>query len=145
MMTFHNSKEIVMPLATFASQEDAAAVYDAKRQQSETNGKGCFLYTGSRNNDGYGQVAVSVIDAHGRKATKMFLVHHVAWYATGRQMPVQGEHLSHLCHSRNCWNPEHLCVETVQANNSRKGCPGNVICHHCTLLAYACPHQPKCI
>lgn len=55
-----------------------------------------------------------------------------------------GEQVSHLCCHPACVRPSHLVIESVQYNNSRKGCPGDIVCA-CGEIAYSCPHRPKCV
>lgn len=125
-------------------REIAVRIFEKKRDASDQNEKGCFLFVGSRNSDGYGQVWTA-IDGTGRQAQKAFLIHYVAWIAAGNPSVETGLHLSHRCGKRNCFNPAHLCTESPQANNSRKGCPGDVVCGHCDQVAFSCSHKPKCI
>ncbi len=74
---------------------------------------------------------------------KAFLIHKVAWRSTSQRF--EHQHISHLCDERACFNPTHLCNESAEANNRRKGCPGDVTCKCCTATAFECPHIPKCI
>lgn len=54
--------------------------------------------------------------------------------------------VSHLCDRRRCFNLDHLQDETPQVNNSRKGCPGPIICPvHGHLIVDLCSHNPTCI
>lgn len=80
----------------------------------------------------------------GRSAQTAFLLHRLSFLATtGRDAT---GHVSHLCNVAKCFNPDHLCDESAVVNNSRKGCPGPIICsvhHH--LVVDLCPHQPRCI
>ena len=80
----------------------------------------------------------------GRSAQTAFLLHRVAFLgANGHD--AHG-HVSHLCNNPRCFNPDHLVDETPQANNSRKGCAGPIICsvhHH--LVVDLCTHYPRCI
>jgi len=107
----------------------------------------CWLFTGSTNNDGYGQVWTkknSDLQKTGRNAQTAFLIHRVAYLAaTGQDAAGQ---VSHLCDRPKCFNPDHLVDETAVQNNSRKGCPGPIACsvhHH--VVVDLCPHQPRCI
>lgn len=40
--------------------------------------------------------------------------------------------VSHLCHNKKCYNWKHLCLETLDQNKARNGCPGGAHCHHFT-------------
>ena len=108
---------------------------------------GCWIFMGSTNNDGYGQVYTkknSDLHRTGRQAQTAFLLHRVAYLAaTGHDAT---GHVSHLCDRPKCFNPDHLVDETAVQNNSRKGCPGPIACsvhHH--IVVDLCPHQPRCI
>lgn len=108
------------------------------RDSSEENSTGCWLFTGSKNNDGY------ELHLTGRSSQTAFLLHVCAYLArTG--LGINGQ-ASHLCDNRACFNPDHIMDEAPQVNNSRKGCPGQIICgfhHH--VIVDLCPHRPTCI
>ena len=125
----------------------AAVVARHALDTTTTNVIGCWLFGGSRNTDGYGQVFMkknSEVHLTGRSSQTAFLLHRLSFLAAhGRD--VHG-HCSHLCDIRACFNPEHLVDETPTANNSRKGCPGPVICpDHGHVVVDLCSHQPRCI
>lgn len=108
---------------------------------------GCWLFTGSLNTDGYGQVFAKKnadLRLTGRSSQTAFLLHRVAYLAsTGRDAT---DHVSHLCDRPRCFNPDHLADETAQVNNSRKGCPGPISCSvHFHVIVDLCPHMPRCI
>lgn len=105
----------------------------------------CKLFKGSLNTDGYAQIQLK---GQGPTRGKRNLLGHViALRAAELPAPKEGEHASHRCHRRNCFNATHLVVESALLNNQRKGCPGDVACKccHCQVLAYECPHIPKCL
>lgn len=76
-----------------------------------------------------------------------FLLHIVSFVADRGHGVPNDQQVSHLCDRRNCFNPNHLLAESVQANNSRKGCPGPLFCpDHGHKIASLCKHAPtKCI
>lgn len=74
----------------------------------------CHIWTGSHQN---GYPAVS--QGHGQSKIKM---HILAAWLKYRRIPAANEVVSHLCHRKSCINPDHLVIETIAANNSRKGC-----------------------
>lgn len=77
---------------------------------------------------------------------RSYYLHHVSWYAEGHRLPLpRKEHLSHLCHNQGCFNPNHLCLESPQANMPRKGCVGHVDCPNCSTRINVCTHDPPCI
>ncbi|OZC80251.1 hypothetical protein CH274_13530 [Rhodococcus sp. 06-418-5] len=74
---------------------------------------GCWLWTGSLNNKGYGQVGVG---------GRVKLAHRVAYELLIGPIP-EGLQLDHVrargCEHKNCVNPSHLEPVTCQVNNSR--------------------------
>lgn len=73
---------------------------------------GCWIWTGSRNWGGYGQIRINQI-------TKM--AHRVIYERmAGREIPA-GLDLDHLCRVRACVNPRHLEPVTRQINLLRGG------------------------
>jgi len=134
-------------LAELGQQRAAEVVREKHRDSSDDNSTGCWLFTGSKNNDGYGQVfrkKNSELHLTGRASQTTFLLHVCAYLArTG--LGINGQ-ASHLCDNRSCFNPDHIMDEPPQVNNSRKGCPGQIICgfhHH--IIVDLCPHRPTCI
>jgi hypothetical protein len=74
-------------------------------------GEGCWLWTGSRNNHGYGQIA----DEQGRDG-RLLLAHRVAWeLANGRTLTSE-EEILHACDTPACVNPDHLRVGSHAEN-----------------------------
>jgi hypothetical protein len=124
-----------------------------KRKAEDGVGKGCFIPDKEPRDDGYVRFSItkgSAKAAFGPGAPakeRTFYLHHLAWYATGRQMPVPvTEHLSHLCGNAKCFNTDHLKVENPATNNSRKGCMPAARCPcGCGHASWICPHDPKCI
>lgn len=85
---------------------------------------GCWVWTGSRLRDGYGQIGY-----RGRVAR----THRVAYELLVGPIP-QGLHLDHyVCGTRSCCNPEHLKPATARENNSRSSSPSavNAVKTHC--------------
>ena len=132
-------------------QQRALSIVNQKRGDEQTvvaaDGTGCWLFGGSRNTQGYGQVWVKRnSNAHlkGRDSQTAFLLHRVSYLArTGLNC---GGHGSHLCDRRNCFNPDHIVDETPMQNNARKGCAGSLICgYHHHIIVDLCTHEPKCI
>jgi len=96
----------------------------------------CWLWQGSTQN-GYPSVSIG----HGRSKLKM---HILAAYIRGGKLPDPGEVASHLCHNKLCVSPLHIVVESIAANNSRKGC---VCCIRVKdgEIWNACCHVPMCL
>ena len=70
----------------------------------------CWLWTGAKNNRGYGQIAVGFT---------MKLAHRVAYELNFGSIPTNLQ-LDHLCHNRSCVNPAHLELVTNR-ENARRG------------------------
>jgi hypothetical protein len=105
---------------------------------------------GGKNTDGYRQVwlipeGTATAKPTGRSAQRAYLLHKLSMYAYHVRLPEEGEQASHLCNKRECFNPDHLVAESIKTNNSRKGCPGDISCSHCTQITWSCPHNPKCV
>lgn len=75
----------------------------------------------------------------------MYGVHRIVAAAnTGADIPA-GHHASHLCDIRRCFRRGHIIVESIAANNRRKGCLGSIVCKEHGHVLWACAHQPACI
>jgi len=75
----------------------------------------CQRFLGSFQN-GY----PSVSQGHAKSKLK---VHIAATFFAHGQLPEAHKTVcSHLCHNKWCINPNHLVIETITLNNSRKGC-----------------------
>ena len=78
-------------------------------------GAGCWLWTGGKGANGYGQIGVgSVLDGSRRLAA----VHRVAYEEMVGPIP-DGLVLDHLCRTRSCVNPDHLEPVTFEENVRR--------------------------
>jgi len=117
--------------------EEANDLLHTLRANHTVSTRGCMLFNGSVNTDGYAQVQRKNFHGSGKK--RNLLGHLLAIRASGRAAPGPKEQGSHLCHVRNCFEPSHLVVETIMLNNQRKGCPGDVVCAHCDMLVRPCP------
>ncbi|KAK9489249.1 zinc-binding loop region of homing endonuclease-domain-containing protein, partial [Lipomyces doorenjongii] len=58
--------------------------------------------------------------------------------------------VTHLCHNGQCFNPQHLIVESTSDNNKRKACKGNAILVREGITYHPCVHggvneMHKCI
>ena len=67
---------------------------------------GCWLWTGSVNQSGYGQIEV------GKKNCR---AHRFAWLTHRGEIP-PGMVLDHICRTRSCVNPDHLRPVSVREN-----------------------------
>lgn len=89
------------------------------------------------NNRGYYRISLG-------HAKSKLPAHHVAlWTKTGRRGVSPETTASHLCHHKNCCNPDHIIEESIIENNARKGC----VAHFKKNGVYynVCPHQPRCV
>ena len=71
----------------------------------------CWLWTGSKDTDGYGQIGA------GNRIAK---AHHIAWELANNAERPKGMVIDHLCDNPACVNPAHLKMTTHQDNISRR-------------------------
>jgi len=88
---------------------------------------GCWLWTGTLNNRGYGMVGVQ---------GKMQLVHRTIYELFKGSIPL-GLQLDHKCRTSACANPDHLEPVTNRENTMRGLSPETMRKHHMATLA--CP------
>jgi hypothetical protein len=81
----------------------------ARRQPSE-----CWLYTGSKFRDGYGQFSAKV-----HNVKRNLRSNKVAYYIANGPIP-DGMDVCHSCDNRPCCNPGHLWLGTHKQNNDDK-------------------------
>lgn len=79
---------------------------------------GCWLWVGSRDNRGYGYCRVVVDGA------RMTVAHRAMYVLCSGGIPA-GYHLDHLCHVKNCVNPDHLEPVTPAENTRRSIAAGD--------------------
>src|ERR1035437_5379402 len=77
----------------------------SKVQKTET----CWLWTGCKVR-GYGQVTIFY---------KRFYAHRLSFEAAKGKIP-EGLEIDHLCHVKNCVNPDHLEAVTPKSNMKRR-------------------------
>ncbi|KAK9361123.1 zinc-binding loop region of homing endonuclease-domain-containing protein [Lipomyces starkeyi] len=125
---------------------------------------GCHLAQKKPNHHGYIMIEpVAIFPFRARKNEPRDVTdrvyesaHRVVCYLTKSEDDVynllyRGYEASHLCHHRTCINPDHLVVETRQANLSRKVCAvtfdveTRVNGRLYILKAEECPHSPRCV
>ena len=98
----------------------ATALASRIDSRTEVNADGCLVWTGARNRDGYGRIAV------GRRDMR---AHRVVAEIINGAIP-EGTELDHLCRNRPCVHPDH--VEPVtHAENLQRGDNANREKTHC--------------
>ena len=70
-------------------------------------GTRCWIWTGKKNNSGYGHMQV---DGRPRAAT------HILWYLRHGEWPSKGRLACHHCDNPPCINPTHLYLGTSKSN-----------------------------
>lgn len=77
-------------------------------------------------------------------ANKFATLEEVVLWAAGGTKGI-GQQCSHRCHKTLCKEVGHVCSESIQKNNERKGCLVWIDCPHCDQKILVCVHEPKCI
>lgn len=95
--------------STFARQD--VERFWSKVQKAE--GDACWLWLGSCQPSGYGQIGVMLPGSERRQAT--YYAHRVAWALSHGPIP-DGKDVLHHCDVRHCVNPAHLYVGTHDDN-----------------------------
>lgn len=78
---------------------------------------------------------------HGKPKLRMHMLS--IWTKTRRQ-PSSRQVVSHLCHRKNCINPDHLVIESIVDNNARMKCPRGFQDDR-GVVWNLCPHHPRCL
>jgi hypothetical protein len=73
-------------------------------------GTGCWVWTGRRDEKGYGRITVG---------TRWLNAHRWAYEFFVAAIP-EGYHVDHLCHNTSCQNPLHLEAVTPAENRRRQ-------------------------
>ena len=83
----------------------------------------CCLWLSTKDKDGYGVVRFLF-----RGKRLKVKVHRLAYYLENNFVRMTGKQVSHLCHTKNCFQSSHLSLETSNVNNKRKVCVSNGEC-----------------
>ena len=119
---------------------------------AKTNTTNCWLAQKATNKGaGKGWVKLNLTGDAGAMAK--YYSHHLVLIAAGKDDLLRiaqrnGLQLSHLCHHPNCFNWEHITLETGEANIQRTMCKGWkwAVCPcGCNHTFNPCQHQPPCI
>jgi hypothetical protein len=102
-------------------------------------GRGCVLWTGAKDRDGYGRIKVTWTMPDGSTVSKTERAPRIAYMiklginckTDFPLSPVVTEPLevSHRCHDRLCVNPDHLSLEPQPVNIGRMHCKLQQLCH----------------
>jgi hypothetical protein len=82
------------------------------------------------------------INLVGLGKTALMVTHLALWTRCHSLRPTRRDHVSHLCHTPECFNPDHLCSEHRLMNAGRNGC---LAFRDDQCLVSDCIHIPPCI
>jgi len=98
-------------------------IFDRIKARTFEDELGCWIWTGPRNRDGYGQVSLG--KGKNRLTHRVMLAEHL-----GRDLPSGWAlQVDHLCRNRACCNPDHLELVPARINNRRGASGGKTHCH----------------
>jgi len=86
---------------------------------------------------GYGYIGLL-----GLGKASLMVTHLALWTRSHSVTPTRRDHVSHLCHTPACFNPDHLCQEHRLMNAGRNGC---LAFRDPQCLISDCIHTPACI
>jgi len=86
---------------------------------------------------GYGYIGLL-----GLGKASLMVTHLALWTRSHSLSPSRRDHVSHLCHTPACFNPNHLCQEHRLMNAGRNGCKAF---RDPQCLTSDCIHTPPCI
>jgi hypothetical protein len=76
-------------------------------------------------------------------ANKFVMLQELVLWSEGVTL-VSGQQCSHRCGKPLC-KERHICAESAELNNRRKGCAVVLKCNHCQKMILICQHDPVCI
>lgn len=134
--------------------KDGSSKY--KIAPATTNSTGCWLSSKAPDKErGYIKTKVPFMRPNGSSKHEPYL-HVLAFFSACSSpqregirllMERNGEQISHLCHNKTCFNPDHLVRESAAQNRSRNDCRSfkKVKCPNCAHEWCPCPHEIPCI
>ncbi|KAK0667103.1 zinc-binding loop region of homing endonuclease-domain-containing protein [Cercophora samala] len=123
-------------------KQQATTIFNTWSQEEKTNKDNCWVNS-NVTKDAYIRAKSTLLNGEASR----HLLHLIAWAVTHNRDPIPGLDISHLCHVKHCFNPEHLVAEARSINNQRKGCPGLLCCplHTDIITTSLCLHKPQCM
>jgi hypothetical protein len=94
------------------------------QEKSNVSVTGCRLWQKDLTADGYATLKITF---RGRKGVNL-RVHRAVYFLHYGKFANETHHVSHLCHTRNCVNLEHLSLEPQSVNNNRQNCNSEGLC-----------------
>jgi hypothetical protein len=94
-----------------------------KSKAYDTNSRGCHLWQGATDVQGYPRMRVTLMDKSGHVHKQTVLVPRLILFLASNRDPIPNDvQASHLCHTKQCININHFVLEPPFMNNIRKQC-----------------------
>lgn len=90
----------------YGTLDDPRPTFEQRFWAKVDKSAGCWVWTGSHNNQGYGTTSVDGVHVYAHRAS--FQMAH-------GPIP-EGAVIDHICHTRDCVKPEHLRIATSKQN-----------------------------
>lgn len=95
------------------TEQDIARFWEKVDRRGTTEHPDCWIWTGSTNQTGYGQMHLGSLSDGTRRPQ---LAHRIAWVITHQEIP-DGLYVLHRCDVPSCVNPSHLWLGTADDNS----------------------------